>query len=357
MPGDRGGSPYADPVRIGMLTSGGDCPGLNAVIRAVVRKVERVHGGEVLGFRNAWSGVLDDDWEPLDVLRCRGILPRGGTILGTSRVQPYQFPDGVDRVRAAVEHHRLDGFVVIGGDGSLGAARDLHADGVSCIGVPKTIDNDIAATEMTFGFDTAVHVCTAAIDRLHTTAEAHDRVMVVETMGRHAGHIAVRSGIAGGATMTLIPEVPFDIGEVCDALQRRHAGVSYASIVVVAEGAVPVPGTMPQPEYEVDRFGHRRLGGISQRLAEEIEGRTGIETRVTILGHVQRGGTPTAFDRLLATRYGVAAADAAADGAWGQMVALQADRIVRVPLAEATGGTKPVDLDLYEQVARPFFAS
>ncbi|HPU39619.1 MAG TPA: ATP-dependent 6-phosphofructokinase [Microthrixaceae bacterium] len=344
-------------MRIGILTSGGDCPGLNAVIRAVVRKVERVHGGSVLGFHDAWRGVMDDDWEPLDVQRCRGILPRGGTILGTSRVQPYQFPDGVEKVHAAMQHHELDGFVVVGGDGSLSAARDLQVDGINCVGVPKTIDNDIAATEMTFGFDTAVHVATAAIDRLHTTAEAHDRVMVVEVMGRGAGHIAVRAGIAGGSTMTLIPEVPFDIGEVCEALQRRHAGLSYASIVVVAEGATPIPGTMAEPQYEIDRFGHRRLGGISQRLAEEIEGRTDIETRVTILGHIQRGGTPTAFDRVLATRYGVAAADAAADGAWGQMVALQADHIVRVPLAEATRASKQVDLDLYDEVARPFFAS
>ena len=343
-------------MRIGIITSGGDCPGLNAVIRAVVRKVERVHGGTVIGFRDAWRGVLDDDWEPLDVARCRGILPRGGTIIGTSRIQPYQFPDGVERVRAAVATHRLDGFVVVGGDGSLAAARDLQRDGVNCIGVPKTIDNDISATEMTFGFDTAVHVCTDAIDRLHTTAEAHDRVIVVEVMGRDTGHIAVRAGLAGGATMTLIPEVPFDVAEVCEALERRHAGLSFASIVVVAEGAQPVEGTMPVPTYDVDRFGHRRLGGISQVLASEIEGRTGIETRVTILGHVQRGGTPTAFDRILATRYGVAAADAAADGAWGQMVALQCDRIVRVPLDEAAGRPKLVDLDLYDQVARPFFA-
>jgi ATP-dependent phosphofructokinase / diphosphate-dependent phosphofructokinase len=343
-------------VRIGILTSGGDCPGLNAVIRAVVRKTERVHHGTVLGFRDAWKGVLDDDVDELDVDRCRGILPRGGTILGTSRIQPYQFPDGVERVRAAVQRHGLDGFIVVGGDGSLAAARDLQRDGVNCIGVPKTIDNDIAATEMTFGFDTAVHVCTAAIDRLHTTAEAHDRVIVVEVMGRDTGHIAVRAGLAGGATMTLIPEVPFDVGEVCDALERRHAGMSYASIVVVAEGAEPVPGTMPMPVYEVDRFGHRRLGGIAQALASEIEGRTGIETRVTILGHVQRGGTPTAFDRILATRYGIAASDAAADGAWGHMVALQCDRIVPVPLEEAAGHPKLVDLELYDEVARPFFA-
>jgi phosphofructokinase-like protein len=344
-------------VRIGILTSGGDCPGLNAVIRAVVRKVERVHGGAVVGFRDAWRGVLDDDWEHLDVARCRGILPRGGTILGTSRIQPYQDDDGLDRVRAVKDRHDLDGFVVVGGDGSLAAARDLQRDGIPCIGVPKTIDNDIASTEMTFGFDTAVHVCSAAIDRLHTTAEAHDRVIVVEVMGRDTGHIAIRAGLAGGATMTLIPEVPFDVAEVCDALERRHAGVSFASIVVVAEGARPIEGTMPMPTYEVDRFGHQRLGGISQVLASEIEGRTGIETRVTILGHVQRGGTPTAFDRILATRYGIAAADAAADQDWGQMVALQADRIVRVPLSEAAGRPKLVDLALYEEVARPFFAS
>jgi 6-phosphofructokinase 1 len=340
-----------------MLTSGGDCPGLNAVIRAVVRKVERVHGGAVVGFRDAWRGVLDDDWEPLDVARCRGILPRGGTILGTSRIQPYQHDDGVDRVRAAVERHRLDGFVVIGGNGSLAAARDLVGDGIPCIGVPKTIDNDIDATEMCFGFDTAVHICSAAIDRLHTTAEAHDRVMVVEVMGRDTGHIAVRAGIAGGATMTLIPEVPFDAGEVCEALARRHAGASYASIVVVAEGALPLPGTMAMPTYEVDQFGHQRLGGISQLLAQEIERRTGLETRVTILGHVQRGGTPTAYDRVLATRFGIAAADAAAEGDWGCMVALQADRIVRLPLADGVGRLKTVDLELYDQVARPFFAS
>jgi ATP-dependent phosphofructokinase / diphosphate-dependent phosphofructokinase len=344
-------------MRIGVLTSGGDCPGLNAVIRALVRKVQRVHGGTVVGFRDAWRGVLEDDWEPLDVERCRGILPRGGTILGTSRIQPYQFDDGLERVREAIERHRLDGFVVIGGNGSLSAARDLQRDGVPCIGVPKTIDNDIDATELSFGFDTAVHVATAAIDRLHTTAEAHDRVMVVEVMGRHTGHIAVRAGLAGGATMTLIPEVPFDVAEVCDALTRRHAGNSFASIVVVAEGALPVEGSIEVPEYEVDRFGHQRLGGIGELLASEIAGRTGFETRMTTLGYIQRGGTPTAYDRVLASRYGVAAADAAAAGQWGKMVALQADQIVHVELAEAVDRTKTVDLDLYEQVARPFFAS
>jgi len=343
-------------MRIGMLTSGGDCPGLNAVIRAVVRVVERRYGGQVLGFRDAWRGVLEDDWMPLDIEACRGILPRGGTILGTSREQPYQYDDGVDLVKTAVARHRLDGFVVVGGNGSLACARDLGRDGVNCIGVPKTIDNDIGATEMTFGFDTAVHVATEAIDRLHTTAESHDRIIVVEVMGRDVGHIAIRAGIAGGSTMTLIPEFPFDPGEVCARLAARHEGNNFASIVVVAEGATAVPGSMPEPDYEVDRFGHQRLGGIGEALAAEIEGRTGIETRVTTLGHIQRGGTPTAFDRVLATRYGVAAAEAAAEGAWGTMVALQGDHIVQVPVGDAVDQLKRVDPSLYLDVAEPFFA-
>jgi 6-phosphofructokinase 1 len=255
-----------------------------------------------------------------------------------------------------MRRHSLDGFIVIGGDGSLGAARDLMADGIACIGVPKTIDNDISATELTFGFDTAVHVATSAIDRLHTTAEAHDRVMVVEVMGRNTGHIAVRAGLAGGATLTLIPEVPFQIEQICEALTRRHNGNKFASILVVAEGAQPAAGSMSAAKYEVDRFGHERLGGIGQVLASEIEGRTGLETRVTTLGYIQRGGTPTAFDRILATRFGVAAADAAAEGDWGKMVALQSDNICRVELDAAVSHPKTVDLDFYEQVVSPFFA-
>lgn len=344
-------------MRIGVLTSGGDCPGLNAVIRAIVRKCEQVHDIDVIGFRDAWRGVLEDDYQMLTIDSCRGILPRGGTILGTSRVQPYQRDDGLDLVRASMERHELSGFIVIGGDGSMRAAADLTKDGIPCVGVPKTIDNDIDATEMTFGFDTAVHVASAAIDRLHTTAEAHHRIIVIEVMGRHTGHIAVRAGLAAGATLTLIPEVPFDIDAISDALTRRHAGKRFASIVVVAEGAVPVPGTLDIPDYETDEFGHRRLGGIGEFVAAEIEARTGIETRVTTLGYVQRGGTPTAFDRILATRYGIAAADAVVDGAWGQMVALASDRIVRVPIDEAVSVTKHVDLDLYYEVASPFFAS
>ncbi|MBM3663654.1 MAG: 6-phosphofructokinase [Actinobacteria bacterium] len=344
-------------MRIGVLTSGGDCPGLNAVIRALVRVVERVHGGTVIGFRNGFRGVLNDESEVLDVARCRGILPRGGTIIGTSREQPYTQPDGVERVRSAIDRHALDGLVVVGGEGSLSCAADLVGDGVPCVGIPKTIDNDVVGTELTFGFDTAVSICSAAIDRLHTTAEAHDRVMIVEVMGRHVGHIALRAGIAGGATMVLVPEVPFDIAEIASSLRRRHAGSSFASIVVVAEGAVPAAGGLVVPDYEVDEFNHQRLGGISSVLAEAIEERIGIETRVTMLGHVQRGGTPTAFDRVLATRFGAAAADAAAAGSWGSMVGLQSDRIVEVPLSEVARRRKTIDLDVYERVARPFFAS
>lgn len=298
---------------------------------------------------------MADDWERLDVERCRGLLPRGGTILGTSRVTPFQSPDGIALVRATTERHSLDGYVVVGGNGSLSCAHELNELGIPCLGVPKTIDNDIVGTEVTFGFDTALYVATAAIDRLHTTAEAHDRVLVVEVMGRDVGHIAVRAGIAGGAALTLIPEVPFDVADVCAAIDRRHRLGRYATIVAVAEGAQPIPGTMPAPEYEIDRFGHRRLGGIGSMIASEIEGRTGIETRVTVLGHVQRGGTPTPFDRVLSTRYGVAAADAAADGSWDHMVALRSDRIVRAPLKEMAGKVKPVSGELLD-VARTFFA-
>lgn len=352
--GDR---PRLHYMKIGILTSGGDCPGLNAVIRAIVRKVERIYDGQVIGFHDAWKGVLEDVSEELTIERCRGLLPRGGTILGTSRIQPYQFDDGVDRVKETQERYGLDGFIVIGGDGSMGAARDLKHDGINVIGVPKSIDNDIAATEMTFGFDTAVHVASAALDRIHTTAEAHDRVLVVEVMGRNAGHIAVRAGIAGGATITLIPEVPFDIDQVADALKRRHAGNRYASIIVVAEGALPKEGTMDPPQYITDRFGHQRLGGIGDLIASELEGRTGIETRSTSLGYIQRGGTPTAFDRILATRFGTAAADAAAREQWGNVTVLKCDKIELATLEEATKEQRLVDLDFYNDVARPFFAS
>jgi phosphofructokinase-like protein len=342
-------------MRVGVLTGGGDCPGLNAVIRAVVRKGEVTYHDEFVGFLDGWRGVIEDRTTPLDVERCRGILPRGGTILGTSRTNPYKVDGGVGRALHTLRSQRIDALVAIGGEDTLGVANKLVGEGVSVVGVPKTIDNDLSATEVTFGFHTAVQIATEAIDRLHTTAESHDRVIVCEVMGRHAGWIATYAGIAGGAAEILVPEEPFDIDEVCGNLKARHAKGRYASIVVVAEGAIPVEGTMAVVSREVDQFGHVRLGGIANRLAEEIENRTGFETRVTMLGHVQRGGTPTAFDRVLATRFGIAAIDAVHDQAFGQMVALQADHIVRVPLADALATLKTVDPDLLHGVAEVFY--
>lgn len=342
-------------MRVGVLTGGGDCPGLNAVIRAVVRKGERHYEDEVFGFYDGWRGVMDNEGEALDVLRLRGTLPRGGTILGTSRVHPYMSDDGCDKVRATMSDRGLDALIVIGGEGTLSCAMSVQNDGVAnVVGVPKTIDNDINGTERTFGFDTAVAIATEAIDRLHTTAESHDRVMVVEVMGRHVGHIATWAGIAGGATMTLIPEEPFDIAAVSAALTRRHAG-KFASIIVVAEGAVPKEGTLEIREPEIDQYGHQRLGGIANVVASEIEQRTGFETRVTVLGHVQRGGTPTAFDRVLCSRFGVGAIDAVHEQAWGSMVSLNANKIGLIPLAEAVGELKFVEEQLWE-TAKVFFA-
>jgi ATP-dependent phosphofructokinase / diphosphate-dependent phosphofructokinase len=342
-------------MRVGVLTGGGDCPGLNAVIRAVVRKGETHYGDQLLGFADGWRGVVEGRTLPLDVERCRGILPRGGTILGTSRTNPYKIEDGVRQALATLEANRIDALVAIGGEDTLGVADKLGSEGVSVVGVPKTIDNDLSATEVTFGFHTAVQIATDAIDRLHTTAESHDRVIVCEVMGRHAGWIATYAGIAGGAAEIIIPEEPFDIEVICTKLQERHRKGRFASIVVVAEGARPLEGTMSLVSGEVDQFGHERLGGIATGLAEEIQRRTGFESRVTILGHVQRGGTPTAFDRVLATRFGIAAIDAVHDGAFGQMVALRADHIERVPLAEAVTELKTVDPTLYHGVADVFF--
>ena len=339
-----------------MLTGGGDCPGLNAVMRAVVRKGERIYGDQLVGIRDGWRGAIEDNLGPVSVESFRGTLPRGGTILGSSRTNPYKQEGGVDAVKGTLSERGIDALVAIGGEDTLGVAAKLAAEGVHVVGVPKTIDNDLSATELTFGFDTAVQVCVDAIDRLHTTAESHDRVMVVEVMGRHAGHIATWAAIAGGATMLLVPEIPFDIDEVCAVIQRRHERGRWASIVVVAEGATPTEGTLALMSGEVDAFGHVRLGGISNLVAEEIENRTGFETRVTILGHVQRGGTPTAFDRILATRFGIAAIDAAHDGDFGQMVALQGGDIVRVPIADAVGQLKTVDKELFHGVAEVFFS-
>ncbi len=338
-----------------MLTGGGDCPGLNAVIRAVVRRGIRHFDDEILGVRDGWAGLIENRLDPLTIDDLRGMLPRGGTVLGTSRTNPFRADGGVEAVFDTVERGGIDAVVAIGGEGTLSCALEFHRKGLPVVGVPKTIDNDIGVTERTFGFDTAVTIATEAIDRLHTTAESHDRIMVVEVMGRHVGHIATHAGIAGGATRTLIPEHPFDIAEVCDSLNRRHGKGRWASIVVVAEGAKPKPGTMEIPEETRDEYGHIRLGGIANLVAEQIERRTGIETRVTVLGHVQRGGTPTPFDRVLSTRYGVAATDAVHDGAFGSMVALQSDRIVTVPLEEAVKDLKTVDDQLWD-VARQFFA-
>jgi len=341
-------------MRVAMLTGGGDCPGLNAVMRALVRKGEVVYGDEVVGFRDGWRGAVEGEVEPLSVERFRGTLPRGGTILGSSRTNPYKLDGGVERVKATLADHGVDALVAIGGEDTLGVATRLAAEGVAVVGVPKTIDNDLSATELTFGFDTAVQVCVDAIDRLHTTAESHDRVMVVEVMGRHAGHIATWAAIAGGATMLLIPERPFDIDEVCEVIQQRHDRGRFASIVVVAEGATPKEGTLALVSGDLDAFGHVRLGGIGDQLAKAIEERTGYETRAIVLGHVQRGGTPTAFDRVLATRFGIAAIDAVHDQAFGTMVALRGGDIVRAPLAEATAELKLIDPRVYE-VAEVFF--
>jgi 6-phosphofructokinase 1 len=332
-----------------MLTGGGDCPGLNAVIRAVVRKGIDAYGDELIGFRDGWRGPLEDIYEELTIESTRGILPRGGTILGSSRTNIFKRPDGLDQVRATFERHALDGLIAIGGEDTLGAASRLYTEGLNVIGVPKTIDNDLGATDVTFGFDTALHVATEAIDRLHTTAESHHRNLVVEVMGRSAGWIALHSGLAGGADVILIPEMPFDIEEVCRLINRRHARGRYFAIIVVAEGATPQEGTMAVATGGVDEFGHPRLGGIGQQLEREIETRTGFETRTTVLGHVQRGGTPTAFDRVLATRLGLAAIDAAHEGQWGMMTALHATDIRLVALAEAVAEVRRVPVEEYER--------
>jgi phosphofructokinase-like protein len=346
-------------VRVGILTGGGDCPGLNAVIRAVARR-SQVRGDEVLGVRAGWRGLVDGVFEPLGPREISGLLPRGGTILGTSRTNPYKVEGGVDRVLENFRAQGLDALVAIGGEDTLGvAARLFEEHELPVVGVPKTIDNDLSATDYTFGFDTAVWVCTEAIDRLHTTAESHNRVMVLEVMGRHTGWIAVMSGIAGGADVILIPEQPITVESACAEIQRRHERGKDFSIVVVSEGyeLTYESGEQRQVAQEApptDQFGHVRLGGVGHELGAEIEERTGYETRVTVLGHVQRGGSPTPRDRVLATRYGLKAADLIADGRFGQMAALQGDDVVDVSLADATAELKTVPEDWYA-VAKAFF--
>jgi 6-phosphofructokinase 1 len=341
-------------MRIGVLTGGGDCPGLNAVIRAIVRKGVGVYEHEFVGYRDGWRGPLEADSRPLGVPEVRGILPRGGTILGSSRTNPFAADDGPKRIAANLEAAGVDGLIAIGGEDTLGAASRLHSEaGVPIIGVPKTIDNDIGATDYTFGFDTAVNIAMEAIDRLHTTADSHHRVLIVEVMGRHAGWIAFHAGLAGGANVILIPEQAFDVEKVCELVGRRFES-HFAPIIVVSEGAQPVGG-MPEPDRgTTDAFGHVRLGGIAHWLEGEIERRTGKEARATVLGHVQRGGTPTAFDRVLATRFGLHAIDAAHAGRWGMMTALRGVEIELVSLGEATKELKTLPKSLYEE-AEVFF--
>jgi phosphofructokinase-like protein len=340
-------------MRIGVLTGGGDCPGLNAVIRAVVRKGVKVYGNEFVGFRDGWRGPLEQATMPLGVNEVRGILPRGGTILGSSRTNPFKVDGGVDRIKENLNALGVDALIAIGGEDTLGAAKRLGDEGLPVIGVPKTIDNDLGATDYTFGFDTAVNIATEAIDRLHTTAESHHRTVVVEVMGRHAGWIALHSGLAGGANVILVPERRFDLSQVTAYIEERFRS-QYSPIVVIAEGAMPTEGDLITQGEKLDAFGHVRLGGIGQWLAEQIEQRTGKEARAVVLGHVQRGGTPTAYDRVLATRFGLHAIDAAHDKDWGKMVALRGTDIIRVPLSEATAEIKTVPAERYAE-AEVFF--
>ena len=341
--------------RIGVLTGGGDCPGLNAVIRAVVRKASK-NNVKVVGIKNGWKGLIQPDTVELDINSVSGILPKGGTILGTSRTNPYKNKEDVANVIETYKKLKLDALIVIGGEDTLGVANKLIKEnkGMNIVGCPKTIDNDLSGTDVTFGFDTAINIATEAIDRLHTTAESHHRIMVVEVMGRHAGWIAIHSGLASGADVILIPEVRIDLDEVCDILKRRHARGKGFSIVVVAEGAQFKEGQVVVQEERLDSFGHVRLGGIGETLADEIEKRTNFETRVTVLGHIQRGGTPSAFDRVVATRFGVKAFDLVMEKKFGYMASLQGTEVKAVPIEVAVGSLKTVDMELYE-MAKTFF--
>jgi len=340
-------------MKIGILTGGGDCPGLNSVIRAVVRKAIN-ENQEVIGLRYGWKGLLEKDFILLDKASVSGILPKGGTILGTSRTNPCRDEGDIEKAIKNFNELGLSALVAIGGEDTLGAATKLFKNGLNVIGIPKTIDNDLGATDFTFGFDTAINIVTTCIDRLHTTAESHNRVMVVEVMGRHAGWIAAYSGIAGGADYILIPEIPINVEEVCQSLKMRHQNNKNFSIVVVSEGAAFDNKNLLLQEEKLDEFGHVRLGGIGHELGKIIEERTGFETRVTVLGHIQRGGTPSAFDRVLGTRFGAMAYDLIKAGKFGKMVSLKGNNIVDVPLSAATETLKTLDLRLYE-IAKIFF--
>lgn len=340
-------------MKIGILTGGGDCPGLNPVIRAVARKA--IHEGDsVLGIKHGWKGMLDRECVELDLRSVSGILHKGGTILGTSRTNPYKIENGPEIVKKNFKELGLDALIAVGGEDTLGVATKLFKEGLNAVGVPKTIDNDLGATDFTFGFDTAVNIVMDCIDRLHTTAESHNRIMVVEVMGRHAGWIAAYSGIAGGADYILVPEIPIDIEEVCTSIKKRHDIGKNFSIVVVSEGASFKDESLYTQEKKLDQFGHVRLGGIGHALGGLIEEKTGFETRVTVLGHIQRGGSPTAFDRVLGTRYGIKAYELVKEGKFGRMASLKGNDIVDVPLGDATGELKTLDLRLYE-IAKIFF--
>ena len=340
-------------MKIGILTGGGDCPGLNPVIRAVVRKAI-LDKQEVVGLRYGWKGLLEKDVMPLNVRSVSGILHRGGTILGTSRTNPYKKEGDPKKALANVKELGLDALIAIGGEDTLGAATKLFKDGLKTVGVPKTIDNDLNATDFTFGFDTAINIVTECLDRLHTTAESHNRIMVVEVMGRHAGWIATYAGIAGGADYILIPEIPIDIQEVCQSIKKRHERGKDFSIVVVSEGAFFKNENVALQEKKLDAFGHVRLGGIGHTLGKMVEKKTGYETRVTVLGHIQRGGSPSAFDRVLGTRFGIKAYELIRDGKFGRMASLRGNEIVDVPLEEATSELKTVDKNIYG-IAKIFF--
>ncbi|MCD6539445.1 MAG: 6-phosphofructokinase [Candidatus Omnitrophica bacterium] len=339
--------------KVGVLTGGGDCPGLNAVIRAVTRTAIN-NNWEVIGIKNGWRGLIDKDYQTFNLESVSGILPKGGTILGTSRTNPYKKEEDVEKVKITYKELNLEALIAIGGEDTLGVANRLFQEGLNIVGVPKTIDNDLNATDYTFGFDTAVNIATECIDRLHTTAESHHRIIVVEVMGRHAGWIAVYSGLAGGADVILIPEIPINIEEVCQLIEKRHSRGKTFSIIVVAEGAKFKNAKEVLKDQEVDEFGHVKLGGVSNILGKLIEERTGYETRVVVLGHIQRGGTPTAFDRILATRYGVKAMKMVLEKKYGKMVALRGNQIIDVPLQEAVAELKTVDLKIYE-IAKTFF--
>lgn len=338
--------------RVGILTGGGDCPGINPVIRGVVRKALK-EGYEIIGIKNGWKGLIENDTQTLDLNSVSGILPKGGTILGTSRTNLYKNEKDAQKAKVNFKSLNLSALIAIGGEDTLGVAYKLYQDGFNVVGVPKTIDNDLSATDRTFGFDTAVNIATEAIDRIHTTAESHHRVMVIEVMGRHAGWIALESGLAGGADVILIPEFPIIIEDVCRIIKSRHSRGKTFSIVVVAEGARMEEKEILQ-EKKLDAFGHVRLGGIGQILSEQIEKHTGFETRVTVLGHIQRGGTPTAYDRVLGTRYGVKAMELVIAGKFGQMASLQGNKIEAVSLKEAVGTLKTVPRELYD-MAKIFF--